>query len=147
MPTPDCNWRMPRPNERFWTSLSDMHSSNVEDQKGLAASVANAIAAQQERAAVAAGHVGTAKDRIERISRGDDLQGGLGKSAALDDILKDAGFTSRDFRHMERVGAISKVGDGAVKELLEECKKRSEQAYNAAVSAVFRKYYAPEEED
>jgi hypothetical protein len=57
----------------FWASLQDMHQSTVDDP----ATVGRASAGGQDSAAEAAAKVAFVKQRIERIKRGEDEQGGL----------------------------------------------------------------------
>jgi hypothetical protein len=76
----------------------------VEDHKQLVATAQRAVTEAEARKADAAAKIATAKDRIERIKRGEDVDGGLGKPLAQKDvfrILREAGWTMSTLRHMK----------------------------------------------
>jgi hypothetical protein len=99
-------------DEQFWSSLHGMHAGTVEDHKALLADAERKIAQGHAEMATAAGHRDAAKERCERLERGEDVQGGLGKPFTREDferILLKAGCTKADLRHFEVVGAIAGV--------------------------------------
>jgi hypothetical protein len=73
MPTIDEQQGLKRANvksdERFWSTLHDMHASTTDDHKGLAATVAHAIARGQAGMTEAADKRDAAKDKRERLER------------------------------------------------------------------------------
>jgi hypothetical protein len=131
-------------DERFWTSLRDMNVASVEDHKALAATVARVIADMQSAADDAAAKSAAAKERAERIKRGEDVQGGLGKPQTREDIEKELiaryGWTRADFVHSAFVGSLpTDVFDAAVKEFTRQSESRRHSAFKAAVRAVLKR--------
>ena len=140
MVKPDEQRQLQRENAeadaRFWSGHSDMLKSNAEDQKGLAKTVSRTIAELEAGAADAAVRADTAKERLAKIERGEDVQGGLGKPIDVDEILRSAGWTAADFRHAETISELDKLG--AFEEFLAEVKKRNarDRVPRAAARAV-----------
>jgi hypothetical protein len=124
-------------DERLWSSLRDMHAGTVEDHCGLIGTAERAVATGKEQMAKADAAAAVARDRIAKLKRGESVDGGLGKSRDLDEILREAGFTSRDFRKMRQIGELD---ERAVDELLQEMHKRREQSERAALRAVRRRH-------
>jgi len=117
-----------------------MNQATAEDHKGLTGKAERAIADCQTAAAEAATKAAAAKDRVERIKRGDDVPGGLGKPLTRDDaerIFREAAMTTSDLRRMARLCEIS---DSAWDELMQEVHRRTHQAQDTAVIAIWRKY-------
>jgi hypothetical protein len=130
-------------DERFWAAQSDMYQATADDQKGLAATVAQAIASMQNAAADAAVKATAAKERAERIKKGEDVPGGLGKPLTYEDIersFREAGMTS-DLRHIERVGELHRlVGDDGFKEIHRAINEALERTRHAVIRANLRAY-------
>jgi len=103
--------------ERFWTSIYNMHAGTVEDCKGLATTVERAVAEGQAGIANATEKRNIAKARRERLERGEDVQGGLGKPVTREDLEREllkAGFTKRDLRRLDLIGAVKEFGPEAM---------------------------------
>ena len=66
-------------DERFWDAMRDIGASSVEEHKALIARAETMIAEHAPRAAEAGERAQAAKDRLERIRRGESVPGGLGK--------------------------------------------------------------------
>jgi hypothetical protein len=99
-------------DERFWTNLHDMHAETVEGQRGLAASVERRVAEGKAEMAKAASHRDAARKRRERLQRGEDVPGGLGKPHTREDferILREVGWTASD---IQRSIDINKLQQG-----------------------------------
>ena len=62
-----------------WDRLHGIHAATAEDHKGLAATVASTIAKAEGHAAEAASNAKAARGRVERIERGENVEGGRGK--------------------------------------------------------------------
>jgi hypothetical protein len=132
-------------NERFWTTLHSMHEEQVNGHKDILAITERSIAAISAHMAEAAAKAADAKDRIERIRKGEDVP--VGKRLTREDverILREAGLTTADIRHMDLVTAFHKeVGEDGFEEYLQEVCKRAEDRRHAqsraAMRAVLRK--------
>jgi hypothetical protein len=110
MPTTDEQRALQRENieadEKFWAGLHDMHAGTVEDHKGLAATVESAIASGQAEMVKAAEARDDARARRERLDRGEDVAGGLGKKLTRADIIKALGWSPSEVRHAERLASL-----------------------------------------
>jgi hypothetical protein len=99
-------------DEQFWDGLHRMHAGTVNDHKGLAAHVAKAIA--EAEASKAEARAKAARERVERIHRGENVSGGLGEPRTREDFeaeLLAAGFTKRDLRRMSMLTAVHDLGE------------------------------------
>jgi hypothetical protein len=54
-------------------------------------------------------NVQAARDRLERLKRGESVSGGLGKRLDFEAELKAAGFTTRQLRRMRLLGSLTKA--------------------------------------
>jgi hypothetical protein len=129
-------------DEKFWSRLHDMNAGTVEDHKGLAVVVARAISNGQAAMAKAAERRDAGRTRRERLQRGEDVPGGLGKPFTHEDavrMLRDAGWTARDFRRMELITAIGGWGDEPFEEFLRELNKARERFETTLARAFLRK--------
>jgi hypothetical protein len=122
-----------------WDQLHGMHAATVDDHKGLAATVASTIAKVEGHAAEAASNVKAARGRVERIERGEIVEGGLGKPLSYDDmvaILHKAGLTGDDIRFCQELAQLS---EGELDALMPEIMKRKERIKRAVVRAALRR--------
>jgi hypothetical protein len=119
-------------DEKFWSGLQGMNAEMAEGHKELAAKSAR-IAADAEAGAVHAGaKAAAAKDRIERLAKGEDVKGGLGKPMTREDyekILTGAGWSRDDINFSV---ALAGLADGAEFEnygkLMSEFRERREKS-------------------
>jgi hypothetical protein len=102
MATPDDQRAIQEENaqddEQFWDLLRSLNEELIEGNKGL---IATAEAKNTEIAphvAAASEKVERAKDRLERLRRGEAVSGGLGKRMDMDALFEQAGLTKRDKR-------------------------------------------------
>jgi hypothetical protein len=96
-------------DEKFWSGLQGMNTEQADGHKELAAKSARVAADAESRAAAAAKKAAVAKDRIERLARGKDVSGGLGKPMTRKDyekILRDAGWSAADIRFSMELGSL-----------------------------------------
>ena len=75
----------------------------------LSAGAETRIAEQAAKAAEAGERAQAAKDRLERIRRGESVPGGLGKPLDVERALKAEGFTERDLRRMRLMASLTKA--------------------------------------
>jgi hypothetical protein len=114
-----------------------MHEEKVVGHKQLVATAERTIVEGQAEMAKAAAYRDAAKARRERLERGEDVQGGLGKPMTWDEMLKILGWTASDLRH---ASATARIGDlGAWDEYMAESHKARERAARAVTYRLLRK--------
>ncbi len=113
--TPDEQTALQRENAeadvKLWETLQDMNASKAEGLKGVAALTSGQAAEAEAEAAKAAAEAARAKERLDKLAKGEAVAGGLGKPATREDmlkILKAAGMTLADIRHSRRLAALGK---------------------------------------
>ena len=119
-----------------WAHLHDMHAGTVEDYKGLAATVATEITKGEAHAAQAEAHAKTAQDRVERIERGENVEGGLGQPVAVEQILRRIGLTTRDMNHAR---LLASVPDESISNVMDASAKASVEASQRASESISRR--------
>lgn len=128
----------PKPKKRALKSaaiqtqgIHDMHAETVEGHKGLAITAERKIAEGQAEAVKAASHRDAAKERRERLQRGEDVPGGLGKPLTREDaerILREAGLTASDIRDCVRTHEVSEAfGFETLMKAIHDARDRSER--------------------
>ena len=123
----------------FWDCLADMHAGTAADHKGLAERAERSAAEGEIERAKAAEHAARAKERVERIERGENVDGGLGKRQDVETVLRAAGWSDADIRHAAQIAKLGEIG--AWEELMAETHRRRELSEKAAHRAVHRKYF------
>jgi hypothetical protein len=105
MVTPDEMRDLQRENAeadaRLWEGLQGMNAGQAEGHKDVAAKSARIAADAEKSAADAAAKAVKAKERLDRLAKGEDVSGGLGKPMTreqMEKILKDNGMTVADIR-------------------------------------------------
>jgi hypothetical protein len=113
MPTVDEQRQLQKENaqadEQLWSGLHDMGASAAADHRELAAKVQRTAADSEAAAANAAANVERAKERLAKIEKGEEVEGGLGKPMTYEDavrVMLKAGFTKRGIRHVEHMTAL-----------------------------------------
>jgi hypothetical protein len=121
-----------------WDRLHGMHAATVEDHKGLAATVASTIAKVEGHAAEAASNAKAARGRVERIERGENVEGGLGNPATreLEAALLKAGFTRADLRYSQQLAQFS---EDELHAQMPEIMKHKDRVERAVVRAALRR--------
>ncbi len=123
----------------FWTVIRDAHGEIAQGHKGLIASAERIIAKSEAEAAKADAEAKASQERIERIERGEEVSGGLGRPMTYEEMearLLALGLTKQDIRDCEETHEISEAGLFDV--LLAEMHKRREVAEKAAKRHVLR---------
>jgi hypothetical protein len=102
-------------DEQFWTNIHDMHAGTVEGHKGLATTAERKIAEGEAEMAKAASHRDAAKERRERLQRGEDVPGGLGKPLTREDaerIMREPGnHGTTTGQYAGKMGSRHRQGD------------------------------------
>jgi hypothetical protein len=123
-------------DEKLWAGLHDISQGLVDGHKALKARVDQTIATNEAAAADAAVNVAAAKDRIERIKRGENVQGGLGKQVDIEQMLRNTGWTTKEINDATLLAALP---EEAIKHIAEVELKAGERASKAAVRRLARK--------
>ena len=112
-----------------WDIIADLHAGTVEGQAGLIASAEHAKAGAATEQAKAAAEADRSKDRIARVERGENVDGGLGKPVVFDEqFLLKAGFTKAFIEHCRQVNEVSNAfGFDTMMKAILEAKERSER--------------------
>jgi len=100
-------------DEKFWSGLQGMNTEQAEGHKELAAKSARLAADADAGAAAAAERASVAKDRIERLAKGEDVKGVIGLPRPREDyekILMGAGWSRDDINFSV---ALAGLADGA----------------------------------
>jgi hypothetical protein len=121
-----------------WSRLHGMHAATAEDHKGLAVTVASTIAKAEGHAAEAATNAKAAQERVERIERGENVEG-FGKPLTHEDMiaaLKKGGWTDADIRHCRE---LAQLGEDEIRALMPETIKGHKKVERAVVRAALRR--------
>jgi hypothetical protein len=115
---------------QFWNSFAALHAGTADDHRRLAAGAERAVTSSEAGRAQAAEYAASAEDRIAKIERGEDVQGGFGKPATREDferVLIEAGMSKRDIQRAVQVSAISDAfGFDVLMRELRQAKDRAE---------------------
>jgi hypothetical protein len=103
-------------DERFWDMMRDLNAASVEDHKSLIAAAEAKLKGHESAAADASEKLGTAKDRLQRLQRGESVAGGLGKKLDIVAMMKAAGITPKQ---MERLRLFSNLTETEFESLFE----------------------------
>src|SRR5262249_8793117 len=115
-----------------WEWIHGTHAAMVQDHKGLAAMVADKIAEGETCAAEAAAKAKVARERVEGIERGENVEGGLGEPLGaknVEKILRAAGYTTSDLRHAR---VLAELPEESLKKLSEARMVAAERAERRA---------------
>jgi hypothetical protein len=96
-------------DEQLWEAMRDMGIATVEEHKAVIARAETKIAEAAQRAAESGERAQAAKDRLERIRRGESVPGGLGKPFDVVRALKAAGWTPSDFRRAKLLAGLTEA--------------------------------------
>ena len=122
---------------RFWESLAEMQTSDVEGHKELLATVQRAIAAREPLAADAAAKAQAAKDRLARVEKGEAVAG-IPAPMTRADLLRISGMTEAQLRHCERVAGIAAADEGWWRLMIDEENRRKAQVEKTVVRQLHR---------
>jgi hypothetical protein len=122
---------------RQWSSVRDMHAGTAEDHKGLAAMTATAIASSEAAATNADANAKMAQERVERIERGEIVDGGFSKPATLEDYI--AALGPKVVRQCQRIHEL--VEARGREEIFDEIWRRKNRAEEATIRAMYKKYF------
>jgi hypothetical protein len=86
---------------RLWSELQSRHDELVAGQIGLRDAAEKKITENRAASENAKRHAAIARERLEKLSRGEAVAGDLGRPVSLRDQLKAAGFSEADLRAAE----------------------------------------------
>jgi hypothetical protein len=127
-------------DEWFWSGLRDMHQGQADGHVQLVRTAEGAIAESQAAAAGAATKAADAKDRVERLKRGEDVPGGIGKRLTYEDatrIFHEAGLSDDDIAHAQLLAQLSE--SELKNELFPAMSKARDRAERALTRALVRR--------
>jgi hypothetical protein len=97
-------------NVEFSTSLRDMFSEMADGKKAMLANLQREIAECEAQVVAMGDAVKVDQDKLARLEAGEDVPVKELDCAAMVAILKSAGLTDADIRHMRRVACLSEAG-------------------------------------
>lgn len=104
---------------RLWATIEENSSEHAAGHKDLISKAEKARNEAEAAAADAGARAADARQRIERIDRGEDVDGGLTGPIDIEKMLRDMGFTKSDLDHMRTVAEIEHFGEAAFERLIE----------------------------
>jgi hypothetical protein len=96
-------------DERFWDTMRDLNASHIEGHKAQIAAAEAKIAEMEPEVAKAAEKVEAARSRLEKLERGEDVAGGLGKRFDLRAVIKAAGLTPSMVRRARLFASLTEA--------------------------------------
>jgi hypothetical protein len=123
---------------QFCGMLGDMCAERIEGHKALVAAANKQIADDEAEKAKAANDAATARERLAKIERGEDVKGGFGKAMTYKDLERLFGkaFLKRAAK-LDEPCAMAPTG---FDELLAETARRRERAEKSALTAVRKRH-------
>jgi hypothetical protein len=103
-----------------WDAIADLHAGTAVDHARLIAKAERVKATAADEQAKAYAEADRSKDRIARIERGEDVDGGMGKPLTVAELIRRE-FTKAELKHFQQVHEISNAFgfDTVVKAILE----------------------------
>lgn len=127
-------------DERIWQGLAEMQTGQAEGNRQLATAAERKAAEAQTVAEQANTSAKAAKERIERLKRGEAVAGGLGKPINVERLMREARMTAADIKRARQTTLIAELGgEPAFQELLDEIDKRKRVAETTARRTVLRR--------
>ncbi len=136
MPTPDEQRALQKENaeadEWVWSSLQEMNAATTEKRKGLLASTQCAIVDSETAAKDAGAQAERAKERLAKIEKGEDVQGGLGRPMTREDFHRMSGMSDEQIQHCMNLAEL-RLSDEEMEKLVHEQVEASERVGRAIV--------------
>jgi ATP-dependent exoDNAse (exonuclease V) beta subunit len=124
-------------DKNFWEGLERLNEDMGKRKKDFGEAMLRVAADLKAAQEAATKEVCAARDRLDRLAKGDDVKGGLGKPIDLDEVLRKAGVTKKELRRWKQIALISDLGAGD--ELLNETIKSFRRAETATHRKVLKK--------
>jgi hypothetical protein len=123
---------------RFWETLADMQTGNVEEHKQLLITVQRTIAERGPLAADTAAKAEAAKVRLERLEKGEAVAG-IPAPMTRADLLRISGMSEAQMLHCQRVAAIAAKGDDWWRLMTDEAARRKAKVEKTVVRQLHRR--------
>jgi hypothetical protein len=126
-------------DEEVWSTFKEKSAEQIEGHKGLIQTAEKVIVTEQAAMIEADAKLAAAKDRIERIQRGETVAGGFDK-VDIAKTFKDAGWTASDIKNAGSLATITEVGgEAAFQAVLQEGMRRHKLADRAPTRTIARR--------
>jgi hypothetical protein len=123
-------------DERFWSTIRDVNQTYIDGFKRLIANAQSVIAKAEIAVADADASVEVARKRVERIKRGESVDGGLGEPLDWEDLVRTTGMTEKEIRHCQD---ISRLNEEELKHVASEAVKAGKRAERSIARALARR--------
>jgi hypothetical protein len=94
---------------KLYGAVAENIAEMIKGKRALVAQLQADIAGLETVREQFAGDAATAQGRVARLERGEDVPGGLGKPVDPEDVLRRAGCTEADLRHMRVIVAMTEA--------------------------------------
>jgi hypothetical protein len=124
-------------DQQIWDGMHNIFNGAATGMADMADKANAASAYSRKHAAEAAANSAAAKERIERLRRGEHVE--ASKPADFEKELRDAGFKTGDIQHLRQLADLPKDLLPAIRD---EALRASRRAERAAVRRLWRKRFA-----
>jgi hypothetical protein len=122
---------------RFWETLADVQTSDVEGHKELLTTVQRAIAELEPLAVDTAAKAEAAKARLARVEKGEAVAS-IPAPMKRADLLRISGMTEAQAQHCQRVAGIAAAGEDWWRRKIDEEERRKAKVEKAVVQQLHR---------
>jgi hypothetical protein len=119
---------------RFWAGINQMHDEQAEGYAHHIKLTETAITNSKAAGDAAAAHAAGAQERVERLKRGEVVEGGL-KPFDPERLLRQMGFTTSDLQHATTMAALP---ESAIETIVKAEVSAGERAGRAAARRLLR---------
>jgi hypothetical protein len=119
---------------RFWETLADMQTSDMEGHKELLTTVQRAIAEREPLVVDTAAKAEAAKARVEKGG----AVAGIPAPMRRADLLRISGMTEAQAQHCQRVAGIAAAGEDWWRRMIGEEQQRKAKVEKAVVKQLHR---------
>ena len=97
-------------DERFWDTMRDLNAASAEEHKSLIATAEAKLKGHESAATDAGKRLETAKNRLQRLQRGESVAGGLAKKFDVAAAMNAAGITPRLMKRARLLNSLTETG-------------------------------------
>lgn len=99
---------------KFWDALANMNAEHAEGLKGHSGMALRKASEAEAAAKEAASNAARAKDRLDKLAKGESVVGGLHKPMTAEDVCRLAGWTPTDIREAMAMSRLDKSAHEAL---------------------------------